>query len=237
MRDLAGETVLLTAGPTREAIDPVRYITNRSSGKMGYAIATAAAARGAEVVLISGPVTLAPPLGVRLIMVETAAQMYNAVFAELPRATIVIKAAAVADYRPAVVASQKIKKQADDVVLHLEKTPDILAAVGRVKGSRFLVGFAAETNDVLQYGQRKLVEKNCDLLVANCVGRSGSGFESDHNEVALLARCGSIVHCESAPKTVIAERILDEIVRVRLRSRHPESSAEVLPEATVPEMS
>lgn len=211
MKDLLHEVVLLTAGPTREPIDPVRYITNRSSGKMGYALAQAAHERGASVILVSGPVALPPPPGVEMVYVETAAEMYDAVMERLPAATIVVKAAAVADYRPAQAASHKMKKSEGRLSLELERTSDILEAVGQVKGSRVLVGFAAETENLLAEGRRKLAQKNCDLLVANIVGRPGSGFESDSNEVKILDRSGAVRQAGPAPKTQIAHLVLDRV--------------------------
>ncbi|MDH3998284.1 MAG: bifunctional phosphopantothenoylcysteine decarboxylase/phosphopantothenate--cysteine ligase CoaBC, partial [Desulfuromonadales bacterium] len=174
-KDLAGKTLLITAGPTREELDPVRYISNYSSGKMGYAIASAAAARGAKVVLVSGPVQLSPPQGVETIQVVSAAQMYEAVMARASEADVVIKAAAVADYRPVSRAAEKTKKGDQETLsIALERNPDILAELGRNKGKSFLVGFAAETNDVLAYAQKKLQQKNLDMIVANDVTQAGA---------------------------------------------------------------
>ena len=185
-RDLEGETVLITAGPTQEPLDPVRYISNRSSGKMGYALAEAAAARGARVILISGPVHLAPPHGVEVVPVRTAVEMREKVFENLGPAGIVIKAAAVADFHLSKVPDQKVKKTAARISLELDPTPDILAELGRKKGDRLLIGFAAETQNLQQEARRKLESKNCDMVVGNLVGASDSGFESDHNEVILV---------------------------------------------------
>jgi len=214
--DLADEHILITAGPTQEAIDPVRFISNRSSGKMGFAIAEAAVARGATVTLISGPVNLTTPQGVTRIDVQTAEQMRKAVVDHLDPATVIVKSAAVADFRPAHVASQKIKKSAMRLSLELDPTPDILQELGRKKGDRLLIGFAAETEDLEAEARRKLESKNCDMIVANKVGVPGTGFESDENEVLLVPRGGESVPVERAPKRQIADRILDQILSLRL---------------------
>jgi phosphopantothenoylcysteine decarboxylase/phosphopantothenate--cysteine ligase len=218
-RDLEGETVIVTAGPTQEAIDPVRFISNRSSGKMGYAIAEAASDRGAVVILVSGPVKIAPPHGVRLVSVETARQMKDAVFAELPQATIVIKSAAVADYTVESPAPQKMKKTAARMSIDLSPTPDILAEVGKVKGDRLLVGFAAETQDLVSEARRKMETKNCDLVVGNLVSQHGVGFGSDDNEVTLVPRVGQTVDLPRASKRIIADQILDHVLKLRLAIR------------------
>jgi len=215
VRDLEGETILITAGPTQEPIDPVRYISNRSSGKMGYALAQAAVDRGARVVLVSGPVALDAPRGVEMVRVQTAAEMRDAVFAHLEPATVVIKCAAVADFRPAAPAKQKIKKKGVPVSLELDPVGDILAELGRTRGARLLVGFAAETDNLLEYARRKLVEKNCDMIVANRVGGEGSAFESDTNEVTLVLKGGEVVAVPRAPKREIADRILGQVIRLR----------------------
>ena len=219
-RDLEGETVLLTAGPTQEPIDGVRYLSNRSSGKMGYALAEEAAARGARVVLVSGPVNLAPPRGVTVVPVRTALEMRQAVMEHLNEATIVIKAAAVADYHIPHPPQQKMKKTAARLSLDLEPTPDILAELGAKKGDRLLIGFAAETDNLVAEARRKLQQKNCDIIVGNLVGNAASpaatGFESDDNEVVLVTRSGETIPVERAPKRAIAGRILDEALRVRL---------------------
>jgi len=215
-RDLEGETVLLTAGPTQEPLDPVRYISNRSSGKMGYALAEAAVARGARVTLISGPVHLAPPKGVEVIQVRTAAEMREQVMAHLPEAGIVIKAAAVADFHLSKVPEQKVKKTAARVSLELDPTPDILAELGRRKGDYLLVGFAAETQNLEQESRRKLESKNCDMVVGNLVGSSDLGFESDDNEVVLVLRTGETIALPRASKRAIADRIFDEVLNLRL---------------------
>ena len=214
-RDLAGETVLLTAGPTQEPIDGVRYISNRSSGKMGYALAEEAAARGARVILISGPVSLAAPREVTMVPVRTALAMRQAVMDHLPQSTIVIKAAAVADYRVADPPAQKMKKTSAHRSLELEPTPDILAELGTKKGDRLLIGFAAETGDLIEEARRKLEQKNCDMIVANLVG-DGMGFDSDENEVVLVTRAGETIPVERAPKRAIAARIFNEALRLRL---------------------
>lgn len=215
-KDLEGETVLVTAGPTQEPLDPVRYISNRSSGKMGYALAEAAAARGANVVLVSGPTHLARPNGVKLIKVTTAVEMRDAVFENLECATIIIKAAAVADYHLARIPEQKVKKTAARLSLDLDPTPDILAEVGRKKGDRLLVGFAAETERLVEESRRKLKSKNCDMVVGNLVSQEGVGFDSDTNEVVLVMSTGETVELPRASKREIADQILDEIIKLRL---------------------
>jgi phosphopantothenoylcysteine decarboxylase / phosphopantothenate---cysteine ligase len=215
-RDLDGETVLVTAGPTQEPLDPVRYISNRSSGKMGFALAEAAAARGARVILISGPVHLSPPRGVEVIGVQTALEMRQRVMENLPMAGIVIKAAAVADFHLSKVPDQKVKKTAARISLELDPTPDILAELGRKKGDYLLIGFAAETQNVVQEARRKLETKNCDMVVGNLVGGAETGFESDDNEVVLALRTGETIPIERATKRQIADRIFDEALRLRL---------------------
>jgi phosphopantothenoylcysteine decarboxylase/phosphopantothenate--cysteine ligase len=213
-KDLAGQTVLITAGPTQEPIDPVRYLSNRSSGKMGYALAEAAIHRGAQVILVSGPVSLDPPPGAKVVRVTTAAEMRDAVFANLDPATIVIKCAAVADFRPARRAEAKIKKDSAPKCVELEPTADILAELGQKKGSRLLIGFAAETGNLQEYARRKLETKNCDMVVANLVGQPGMGFESDTNEVLIALRAGSFVPVTKASKREVADRILSEAVKL-----------------------
>ena len=215
-RDLEGEVVLITAGPTQEPLDPVRFLSNRSSGKMGYALAEAARARGARVILISGPVNLAPPAGVETISVRTAAEMRDQVFANLADAGIVIKAAAVADFRLTKVPDQKVKKTAARMSLELDPTPDILAELGRKKGDRLLIGFAAETQNLVPEARRKLESKNCDMVVANLVGGQDMGFESEENEVTLVLRTGETVPLTRAPKRQVADRIFDRILKLRL---------------------
>jgi phosphopantothenoylcysteine decarboxylase/phosphopantothenate--cysteine ligase len=215
-QDLDGEHVLITAGPTQEAIDPVRFISNRSSGKMGFALAEAAAARGADVTLVAGPVQLATPNGVRRIDVQTAEQMRKVVLDHMDAATVIIKSAAVADFRPANAAGQKIKKSAMRLSLELDPTPDILSELGKRKGDRLLIGFAAETERVEEEGRRKLETKNCDMIVANRVGVTGTGFESDHNEVLLVMRSGPTIPIARAPKREIADHVLDQVLSLRL---------------------
>jgi phosphopantothenoylcysteine decarboxylase/phosphopantothenate--cysteine ligase len=215
-QDLAGETVLITAGPTQEPLDPVRYISNRSSGKMGYALADAARSRGAKVVLVSGPVNLAPPPDVELVRVRTALEMRDAVLSRLPESTIIVKSAAVADYHVAHIPDQKIKKTAAKVSIDLDPTPDILAECGRQKGDRILIGFAAETQNMVEEARRKMKTKNCDMVVGNLVSQEGIGFESDQNEVTLVLRGGGIEKIQRAPKREIADRILDQIPVLRL---------------------
>src|SRR5689334_11365966 len=215
-RDLEGETVLVTAGPTQEPLDPVRYISNRSSGKMGYALGEAAAARGAHVILVSGPVHLAPPRGVEVINVNTAVEMREKVMENLAAADIVIKAAAVADFHLSRVPDQKVKKTAARISLELDPTPDILAELGRKKGDYLLIGFAAETQNLQQEARRKLETKNCDMVVGNLVGGSETGFESDENEVVLALRTGETIALPRATKRAIADRIFDEALKLRL---------------------
>jgi len=214
--DLEGETVLITAGPTQEPLDPVRYLTNRSSGKMGYALAEAAAARGAKVVLISGPVHLAPPRGVEVIPVRTAVEMRAKVMENLEPAHIVIKAAAVGDFHLSKVPEQKMKKTAARISLELDPTPDILAELGRKKDDRLLIGFAAETQNLAQEARRKLESKDCDMVVGNLVGGSDVGFESDQNEVILVLRTGETIPLARASKREIADRIFDQVLKLRL---------------------
>jgi phosphopantothenoylcysteine decarboxylase/phosphopantothenate--cysteine ligase len=214
--DLDSETVLITAGPTQEPLDPVRYLSNRSSGKMGYALAQAAASRGARVILVSGPVALAAPAGVELIPVRTAAEMRKAVLDHLEPATMIIKAAAVADYQRTNPPQQKVKKTAARMSLELDPTPDILAEAGRKKGDRLLVGFAAETENLIEEARRKLQSKNCDMVVANLVSQAGIGFESDENEVTLVLRTGETIPIQRASKAAIAQRIFDEMLKLRL---------------------
>ena len=215
-RDLDGETILITAGPTQEPLDPVRYISNRSSGKMGYALAEAAAARGARVILVSGPVHLAPPRGVEVVHVQTAVEMREKVMEHLPAAGIVVKAAAVADFHLSRVPDQKVKKTAARISLELDPTPDILAELGRKKHDYLLIGFAAETQNLQQEARRKLETKNCDMVVGNLVGGTETGFESDENEVVLALRDGDTIALPRASKRAIADRIFDEALKLRL---------------------
>ncbi len=207
---LAGRTVLVTAGPTREPVDPVRYLSNRSSGRMGYALAAAAARRGARVVLVSGPVELAPPYGVELLRVESAAQMHEAVLRAAGEAHAVFMTAAVADYAPAA-ADSKIKRSGGALTLTLEENPDILAELGRDKGDRLLVGFAAETERVVENARDKLRRKNLDWIVANDVSRQDIGFDAPDNAVTIVGRQGDPIEVAKAGKAEIAERILDAV--------------------------
>ena len=211
-QDLAGRVILVTAGPTREPLDPVRFLSNRSSGKMGYSIAEAAALRGARVVLVSGPTALAAPAGVDVISVETAQEMHDAVLAKLETAQVVIKAAAVADYRPTRQATRKLKKDQATPEIVLEPTPDILAEIGARKGNRILVGFAAETDDLVANARAKLQRKNLDLVVANDVTQAGAGFDVNTNLVKILDAAGGVEELPLLPKREVADRILDRIV-------------------------
>jgi phosphopantothenoylcysteine decarboxylase / phosphopantothenate---cysteine ligase len=218
-RDLEGRNILVTAGPTREPLDPVRYLSNRSSGKMGYAIADAARRRGATVTLVSGPTSVTVPPGVELQRVTTAQQMHDAVLAAAPRQHILIKAAAVADFAPATVADSKIKKRADsdELTITLRKNPDILADVARLSPRPFIVAFAAETDALEENAREKMQRKGADLIVANDVRDTTIAFDADQNEVLVLGRDGSSTRIERAPKSVIANRILD-LVLARLQS-------------------
>jgi phosphopantothenoylcysteine decarboxylase/phosphopantothenate--cysteine ligase len=219
-RDLEGQTVLLTAGPTQEALDPVRFLTNRSSGRMGYAVAEAAAQRGANVILISGPTALETPEGVTRVNVRTASEMLKAVEKHFAEATTAIFAAAVADYRPAEIASRKIKKSGGAITLRLEQNPDILASAARKKGRRLVVGFAAETDNVPENARKKLQEKDADLIVANDVTAEGAGFDVDTNVVTLFARDGRDLALPKLTKHEVAHRILDEVVRLSASVNH-----------------
>jgi phosphopantothenoylcysteine decarboxylase / phosphopantothenate---cysteine ligase len=220
-KDLAGETVLVTAGPTCEDLDPVRYLTNRSSGKMGYAVAQAASRRGAKVILISGPTALESPAGVRRVDVRTAEQMHEAVKKEFAGCSIGIFAAAVADYRPVEQHAGKIKKTDAGLTVQLEPTVDILQEMALAKGDKFIVGFAAETADVAQNARKKLAAKNLDLIVANDVSAEGAGFDHDTNVVSLYYKDSRDVVLPKMSKADVAQRVLDEIVRLRgaLRSK------------------
>lgn len=212
-KDLKGESVLITAGPTQEPIDPVRFITNRSTGKMGYALAKVARRRGAEVILISGPTSLPPPRSdIRVVSIRTAEEMWRAVMAHLPDSTVVIKAAAVSDYRPKEFSERKLKKSASVVSLELEQTRDILKEVGHQKGSRIVVGFAAETEELIANARGKLKEKNLDLIVVNDVTLPGSGFASETNQVKFLFPSGEIKDLPLLSKEEVADRILNEVV-------------------------
>src|SRR5438309_1077389 len=216
-QELTGETVLITAGPTREKIDPVRYLTNRSSGRMGYALAEAALRRGARVLLVSGPAALTPPDAAEITRVESAEQMREAVLKLLPQATIVIKTAAVSDYRPKHTASQKIKGKGA-LTLELEPTTDILAEIARKKDSQIIIGFAAETENALENARQKLSSKTLDAIVANDVSREGVGFDSDRNAVTIITH-DDVIEIPESTKWEVAQRVLDEIVRLRDRRK------------------
>jgi phosphopantothenoylcysteine decarboxylase / phosphopantothenate---cysteine ligase len=211
-QDLAGVSVLITAGPTMEPIDPVRYISNHSSGKMGFALAKAAVLSGADVTLVSGPVQLAPPAGCRFYQIKTTQEMYDKVTALYDRQHIVIKAAAVADYRPAETAAQKIKKTEDDLTIRMIRNPDILLELGKRKKHQILVGFAAETEMLVEHAMDKLKRKNLDMIVANDVSQEGRGFQHDTNQVLLINSAGEIVEFALDQKEAIARKIIQQIV-------------------------
>lgn len=219
-KDLLGCHILVTAGPTREEIDPVRYLSNYSSGKMGYAIARAAAKRGATVMLVSGPTNLQVPDGVKCVPVNSAEEMRTAVLDNFSEADVVIKAAAVADYRPVQRGSQKLKKTADELSLALEKNPDILAELGGQKGDRVLIGFAAETERLLAHAAEKLQKKNLDMIVANDVSAEGAGFDVDTNIVRFLFADGRVEKLDLMKKEQVALRLLDQ-VELLWRTKHP----------------
>jgi len=208
-KDLAGKTIMVTAGPTREEIDPVRYISNHSSGKMGYALARNAARRGARVILVSGPVNLLPPCGVELFAVENARQMLDVVMANVGECDAVIKAAAVADYRPEERKATKIKKQAGSMTIDLVKNPDILLELGRMERRPLLVGFAAETCSLESYASAKLVDKNLDMIVANDVSQADAGFNVENNRAILIYRDGRTIDFELMSKDKLSEQILN----------------------------
>ena len=214
-QDLAGESVLVTAGPTCEDIDPVRFLTNRSSGKMGYAVAAEAARRGAKVLLVTGPTSLDTPKGVERIEVRSAEEMQRAVQSRFSNCTIGVFAAAVADYRPVEQSGQKIKRGKEGLTLRLEPNPDILASVAKDKGERIIVGFAAETEHVAENARKKLTQKNADLIVANDVSKAGAGFDHDTNIVTLFSRDGRDLPLPRLSKSDVAQRILDEALRLR----------------------
>jgi phosphopantothenoylcysteine decarboxylase/phosphopantothenate--cysteine ligase len=219
-QELAGESVLITAGPTREKIDPVRYLTNRSSGRMGYALAEAALRRGARVLLVSGPTNLKPPGAAEVTFVESSEQMREAVLNLLPQASIVIKTAAVADYRPKSTASQKIKRNGP-TTLELEPTSDILTEIARRKQSQIIIGFAAETENVLENARKKLTTKSLDAIVVNDVSREGVGFDSDRNAVTIITH-SEVIEVPETTKWEVAQRVLDQVVHLRqpLRTRN-----------------
>jgi phosphopantothenoylcysteine decarboxylase/phosphopantothenate--cysteine ligase len=210
-KDLRGQTIMITAGPTREEMDPVRFISNHSSGKMGYALAKASQQRGARVILVSGPVNLPAPCGVELIAVESACDMQAAVMEQVGECTVVIKAAAVADYRPRERSGEKVKKRAAELSLQLVKTPDILAELGKLEKRPLLVGFAAETGNLDEFAAGKLRDKNADLIVANDVSQTDAGFNVDTNRARLFFRDGRVLECPLMSKEALAAVILDHI--------------------------
>jgi len=216
-QDFAGETVLITAGPTREKIDPVRYITNRSSGRMGYALAEAALRRGARVLLVTGPTSIVPPNAAEVTRIETADQMRDAVLQLFSQATIVIKTAAVSDYRPKAAAIQKLKRSGP-MSLELEPTSDILAELSAKKSTQLIIGFAAETQNVLENARKKLAKKSLDAIVVNDVSRDGVGFDSDRNAVTILTQ-DEVLEVPETTKWEVAQRVLDQIVKLRRRAR------------------
>lgn len=215
---LKGKRVLVTAGPTQEPLDPVRYLTNRSSGKMGYAMAKAARKMGAEVILVSGPVQLPSPEGVTRVMVQSAEEMYARVMDYFDQSDWLIATAAVADYRPKEMASQKMKKKGDSLLLQLVPTPDILREAGaRKREDQILVGFAAETEHLLSYAREKLEKKNLDFIVANDVSEAGAGFEQETNHVYLLSKKGDAVEIPLMKKEEVADRLIREMIRVVIK--------------------
>ncbi|MGA8500323.1 MAG: bifunctional phosphopantothenoylcysteine decarboxylase/phosphopantothenate--cysteine ligase CoaBC [Candidatus Sulfotelmatobacter sp.] len=218
-QDLAGETVLITAGPTREKIDPARYLTNRSSGRMGYAVAEAALRRGARVLLVSGPTALTAPGAAELTRVESAEQMRDAVLGLLPQATIVIKTAAVSDYRAKSASPQKIKRKGP-ITLELEPTTDILQEISLRRQSQVVVGFAAETENVFENARQKLASKHLDAIVVNDVSREGIGFDSDRNEVTIITH-DQVVEVPETTKWEVAQRVLDQVVHLLQRRKTP----------------
>jgi len=222
-KDLLGERFLITAGPSREPLDPVRYISNRSSGKMGYALARAAVRRGAGVVLVSGPSAIEPPSAVRLIPVNTAAEMRRAVLEQFPECTAVIMAAAVADYRPVDASSKKLKRGKAPLDIRLEPNPDILGELGRRKNGRLLVGFAAETEELIANATRKLHEKNLDLIVANDVTQAGGGFDGDTNIATIVDRSGASDSLSLMTKDELADRIYDHLLV--LKDKHSDGNS------------
>jgi phosphopantothenoylcysteine decarboxylase/phosphopantothenate--cysteine ligase len=214
-KDLKGEQILITGGPTQEPIDPVRFITNRSSGKMGVALAKMARRRGAEVILITGPVSLPlPRRDIKLVPVRSAEEMRKAVFAHLEESSVVIKAAAVSDYRPKVTSEKKVKKGDLEYPLTLERTKDILEELGKKKGNRILVGFAAETEDLMANAKKKLLEKNLDFIVVNDVTKPGAGFGLDTNQVNILYPSGQVKDLPLMTKEEVSQFIFDDVVRL-----------------------
>jgi len=224
-KDLKGEKILITGGPTQEPIDPVRFITNRSSGKMGYALAKVARRRGAEVILITGPTSLTiPRRDIDVVSVRTAEEMREAVLTRLGGCTVVIKAAAVSDYRPKVISLKKLKKADPYTSLELERTRDILGEIGREKGDRILIGFAAETEDLIANAKKKLKEKNLDFIVVNDVTRAGAGFGSDTNQVRIIYPSGKVKDLPLMTKEEVSQLILDEVVGLLKRRKGQKSN-------------
>jgi phosphopantothenoylcysteine decarboxylase / phosphopantothenate---cysteine ligase len=217
-KDLVDEKLLITAGPNQEPLDPVRFISNRSSGKMGYALARAGLRRGAQVTLVSGPTALSAPAGARVVRVTTAAEMREAVLREFPAATALVMAAAVSDYRPEPPAGKKLKRGEGPLVVRLEPNPDILRDLGTRKAGQILIGFAAETEDLVANASRKLHEKNLDLVVANDVTKEGSGFEGDTNIATLLDRKGLVRSLPLMTKDELADRVCDYLLTLRSES-------------------
>jgi phosphopantothenoylcysteine decarboxylase/phosphopantothenate--cysteine ligase len=231
-QELAGETVLITAGPTRERIDPVRYLSNRSSGRMGYALAEAALRRGARVLLVTGPTAITPPGGAEVTRVESAEEMRQAVLMRLPEATIVIKTAAVADYKPKAAAAQKIKRKGA-MSLELEPTRDILTEIAQKKGAQVVVGFAAETENVLENARKKLAAKSLDAIVVNDVSREGVGFDSDRNAVAIITQ-NDVIEVLETTKWEVAQRVLDLVALLRKSAAHVGPDALIRPAGRSP---
>lgn len=211
-KDLQGQKIMITAGPTVESIDPVRYLTNRSTGKMGYAIAKQAANRGAEVTLVSGPTNIAPPSNIKkLIKIESAKDMYNAIIENFDDNQVIIKSAAVADYKPKTYSDKKIKKNDDDLVIKLDRNKDIAYELGKIKKDKILVGFAAETNDLIENAKRKVEKKNLDFIVANDLTEEGAGFGTDTNIVKIIDKEGNINKYPQMKKDEVANVILDKV--------------------------
>ncbi len=218
-KDLLGENILVTAGPTQESLDPVRFITNHSSGKMGYALAVAAKRRGAKVTLISGPTALPKPGGIDFVPVRSAVDMRDAVMSRFQEATVIIKAAAVADYRPASRSESKIKKKKGPLVLEFERNPDIISEVGRIKGKKILVGFAMETESLVENARTKLKDKNMDLIVANDLSSADAGFQADTNIVKIIDRSGNVESLPLMDKRDVSNRILDRVIGLKRKGR------------------
>ncbi|MEG2787870.1 MAG: bifunctional phosphopantothenoylcysteine decarboxylase/phosphopantothenate--cysteine ligase CoaBC [Romboutsia sp.] len=211
-QDLSGKSIIVTAGPTIESLDPMRYITNRSSGKMGYSIASEAISRGANVTLISGPTNLVPPQNLKkIIRVESAQDMYNAVIDNIEENQVIIKSAAVADYKPKTYSNKKIKKSNDDLVIELDRNKDIAYEIGKIKNDKILVAFAAETNNLIENAKGKLIKKNLDFIVANDLTQEGAGFGVDTNIVKIIDKNGQIMNYPKMKKEEVANIILDKV--------------------------